>query len=407
MLIMGTVNPSLSASALTAWRFQRVIQVPATEFAYAEIALDGQVHERAAASLEDLRIIADKGEEVPYVVRRWAGEDTEVAVPARIVNRSMLLGRLSRLELDAGANRRTHNRIRFGIEESNFTRQVTIEGSDNRRTWLLLGSGTIYRFVEEKTVDRTELGYPDSLYRYLRVTVHHEGKPELTVRSAALLFRRVVPPREDRWFSGPVQTTVDTRAKTSILVIDAGFHRLPISRIAAEFIAPRAFARDAEIEVSDDGQVWFPLTTVALTRGPGSPGPPVELRFGESRGRFIRVTVRNGDNEPVQVSRVEVYGVRRTLLFPIASGRSYTLFLGNSAAPMPQYDLPRVLSLADSPPRVAAARLGLMEANPAYVAVRRPWTEEHPLVLWAALGATILVLLVLIIRTAKGTGTAA
>ncbi|MGH2400318.1 MAG: DUF3999 family protein, partial [bacterium] len=319
--IVGTVTLCWSASALTAWRFQRAIQVPATDLHYAEVALDGQVHERAAISLEDLRIIAGTGEEVPYVVRRWAGEDSEIAVSARIVNRSLLPRRLSRFELDAGAVRRTHNRLRFDIEESNFTHKVTIEGSDDRRTWLLLGSGMIYRFVEEKPVDRTEVAYPDSLYRYLRVTVHHEGKPVLTVRGAALLFRRVMPPREDRWFSGPVQTTVDPQAKTSTLVVDAGFHRLPVSRIAVEVVAPRVFARDAEIEVSDDGQVWLPLITVALTRGPESPGSPVHVRFAESRGRFIRVTVRNGDNQPVQITRAAIYGIRRTLFFPIAAGR--------------------------------------------------------------------------------------
>ncbi len=408
-VVLMLADGGMAAFPLKDWRLRRAIHVQPSSAQYAEVLVDGPIYEHAQAFLQDVRIADDTGEEIAYVLRRWPSSETEIEVPARVVNRSALAGRFTRLELDVGERGRTHNHLRLEVDGTNFSRQATVEGSDDRRTWLVLATATIYRFTEGASVDQTAIPYPPSLYRYLRVTIHNEGKAALMVRGAALLFRQAVPAREDRWFAGSVQPTTDTQQKTTTILIDTQFLRVPISRVVLNVTDPRSFARDIEVAVSGDHKVWSAAGRATVRRGPGTKEKtPVVFTLGEVRGRYVRLTIMNGDNPPLAVARAQLYGIRRTILFPIAAGRSHVLYLGNDEVRTPEYDLPQVLNVEAGPPLAIPARLGPLEPNPAYVApvVRRPWTEEHPLVLWSVLGLCILVLLALIVRTARSTGAA-
>jgi hypothetical protein len=404
--VLLLVAPAKAGFEAKEWLYRKPIRVGAVAAAaYAEVGLDKEVYARAARSLADLRIIGEDGSEVPYVLRQWDATRTEAAVPAAILNRSVLPQRSTRLELDAGRPGRPHNQIRLTIGEREFWRQVTVEGSDDRRTWLVLTTTPVFRFTEAASVEQTTLLYPRSLYRYLRITIRDDGQPPLTVEKAELLFEQVVPAREDHWADDPVRPMVDAPAKTTSVTLDLG-SGLPVSRVVLTVTAPASFARTVQIAASDDGQTWSGAGSATIFRGPRTPQGPIGIGFSEIQTRFLRLTVADGDNTPLAVSRAAVYGTRRTLLFPIAAGHTYHLYLGSTAAP-PTYDLAEILSREPAPPRPAAASLGPLETNPSYVAPlppRRPWTEEHPALLWGILAAVVAVLGLVILRTVRSAG---
>lgn len=405
LLLLGV--PAWAGFEAKDWLYRKPIRLEgAGAAAYAEIALDAEVYARAMRSLADLRIIGADGIEVPYVLRRWEATRTEAALPAAILNRSALPQHSTRLELDTGRPGRPHNQIRLTIEEREFWRQVTVEGSDDRRAWFVLTTTPVFRFTEAASVEQTTLVYPRSLYRYLRVTIRDDGQAPLTVGEAELLLEQVVPAREDRWVDGAVAPRIDAAAKTTTVTLDLGAAGLPVSRLVLTVTAPASFARTVEVAASEDGQSWSGTGSATIFRGPRAPQAPIGIGFSEIQTRFLRLTVANGDNTPLAISRASVYGTRRTLLFPIGGGRTYYLYLGSSAAP-PTYDLAEILSREPSPPRPAAAALGPVEANPSYMAPlppRRPWTEEHPLLFWSILGVVVAVLGLVILRTVRSAG---
>lgn len=262
--------------------------------------------------------------------------------------------------------------------------------------------------LEAASAERATIAYPQTLYQNLRITIHDEGQAALTIREAALLFDEIIPAQEDRWSSGPVEPTINKQAKTTTVRLELGVGRVPVSRIALRITGPASFVREAELELSDDGQEWYPVGHAILFQTPGaSIDAPVEVAFREARGRYVRATIMNGDNPPIMITHAYAFGIRRSLLFPVTAGRSYWLYVG-SEAPAPQYDLPQVLSREPEAPRPVTATLGPLEPNSAYVApvVRRPWTGEHPALLWGILGVVVLVLALLIIGTARKTRTA-
>ena len=403
--ILLAAAPATAGFDPKSWRFRKSIKFAGAAAGYAEIALDAEVYDRADRSLGDIRVVTRAGEEIPYVIRRWPASETMGTVSAPMVNLSVQPHRLTRFELQTLRLGQPHNQVTITIADSEFLpRQVIVEGSDDRKTWLVLSRSEVYRFA--LGAEEHSIGYSQSVYPFVRVTIHDDGRPGLRIQGAALRFRQVVPAREDRWFAGSIEAVTDPQARTTTVIVDAGFGRLPIAQLTVAITTPAAFARAAEVEVSGDRTTWQTVasTTLVRTKQTGVDGS-ISIPFGEVRGRFVRLTVRNGDNPPLGIVRASVHGIQQTVLFPNTPGRMYWLYFGGPAD-APQYDLPEVLNREVTPLHPAQGSTGSVETNPAFVAPpppKRPWTEEHPLVMWTILGGVGIALALLIIGTARAT----
>jgi hypothetical protein len=256
---VGVVLLATSAAAggfdTKMWQFLKPIAVPASDARFAEVPLDGDVYARATRSLDDVRVVSADGVEIPYVVRRWPASETMATVSGPVLNLSIQPRRLTRFELRPLQPGQRHNQLALTIGAPEFLpRSVTVEGSDDRQAWFVLARREIYRFAVGATVDTID--YPQSVYRYVRVTIHDDDQPALPIDDAALRFRQIGPAREDRWFMGPVESAIDPQARATTVVLDTGFARLPLSRMVLTTTEPADFVRQAEVEVSDDRTTW-------------------------------------------------------------------------------------------------------------------------------------------------------
>jgi hypothetical protein len=102
------------------------------------------------------------------------------------------------------------------------------------------------------------------------------------------------------------------------------------------------------------------------------------------------VQVENGNDPPLVGVRPTLYTTPRHIVFRQEPGRSYRLLYGQSEAKAPQYELGRLASRKDIEAAVPVA-LENEEINSGY-ADPRPWTEQHPSVLWVALGIAVVLL---------------
>ncbi len=76
------------------------------------------------------------------------------------------------------------NRLSFTILQANVYRRVNLEGSHDNQLWVLLRrSGNIYAFNTRKFVgSQLSIGYPESTYRYFRLTIFNEDDALLPIR---------------------------------------------------------------------------------------------------------------------------------------------------------------------------------------------------------------------------------
>ncbi len=100
------------------------------------------------------------------------------------------------VEIDLGSAGLPSSRLVLNIPDTNFYRSVNIERGSNRETWSsVLRRANIYAFETTKyTARNVSITYPETTARYLRIVIHDEDSPPLTVEGVKVwgLSRRIV-----------------------------------------------------------------------------------------------------------------------------------------------------------------------------------------------------------------------
>ena len=108
----------------------------------------------------------------------------------------------SMLTFDLGYANYPSHRLVLSVADENFSRQVTLEGSNDRKTWEPAGSSlTIYSYnIDNKVGQNLTLEYPEISSRYLRVTIHNQDNPPLHIKGGTVYSfpHKVIFPYDSR-----------------------------------------------------------------------------------------------------------------------------------------------------------------------------------------------------------------
>ena len=406
------------------FRYQRTVQDLPRAGGQACFAIDPAIFAHAAPQLADLRLYQGTAE-APYALRQVAppsDKDQQVS--------PLDLGRRARQTVfDAVMPPGNYRDVQLAIAGENFIATVVVSGSQQQadHAQTRIGSYTIFDLTRQKLGRSTVLHLPPSDFRFLHFRIAGAVAPEnvkgLTVLRAsvgdpkyltvAATSRVVQKGRESIVeFNVPANTPVDR------LVFDPGPNtgefsrnvRISVGRIApprasgSEFAEPpaQAFGNLLRIHRVVDGH--------AIDEDRLAVNAPVNEDFGmgfgeassEGSGARIRwtVTIENGDDAPLPFTSVRLEMVERELCFHAAAATGYMLYFGDPALAAPHYDY---ATLFTRQPGAVQAGTGPESPNPVYEPRpdSRPFTERHPLLLWAALVLVILLLAGISLRSAK------
>jgi hypothetical protein len=179
------------------------------------------------------------------------------------------------------------------------------------------------------------------------------------------------------------------------VTLDLGVEGLPVTRAVLEVTSPQ-FQRAVGVEASPNGKDWTYLGKSTISRWTGEDFTEETLRmyFPETTRRYLRIQIYNRDDQPIQSGRVRLEGLVRMITFLAPVGGAYWLYYGNAKARAPGYDLPMLLSRRERTTETNWT-LGPAQANPAYrppAPPKRPWSEQHPAILYTVLGGAVLAL---------------
>lgn len=402
------------ASAQTPLRYGRDILRDGRAEAVTLVPLDAAVYAETRDGLPDVRIIDDRGEEVPFAVRtRMKGRSVAVREPSasRVESLGVVEGGalevVTRLERDApepdGATVQT--------PLVDFERRVRVLGSPDGETWTPLAEGRILDYSRFMNVRDVDVAFPARGCRLFKFVFEREsdelkspyyqlsrsraeggrgraGAAETETETETILRRpfridRIAPYRTVHRVEGEEPTTtrstleverveVDRGDQVTRVVIVAG--RLPLARLALRTTS-RNFHRPSRVQrPTEAGWVDVGRGTLALYQLGEYRREELTLDFPETRADRLRIVIEDGDNPPLDVAGVEGDAVDRRLEFVAAAGRSYRLEYGSDAVDAPRYDADAVLAAlgADAPREVA--RLGPPGANADY----RPSPRRGP-----------------------------
>lgn len=413
LLLLPVVSADFEAGR---WTRVREILIPDRQAAadYVRVALDGPVYEGAQEDLRDLRVIDDQVKEVASKVILPRDEAGEQAHEATIINQALAAGGRATLTLDLGPAPPRHNRLRLETSSRNFSRRVSIEASDDNRAWeLLRDDGYIFDFSRDAAAQFLTVDYPLSTRRYLRVTIENKGENKneagVKIDGAAILLFTSEAAKLAALPSKLLSQEQDMKRRTSVLIVDLTYAKLPSARLELETDAAN-FQRRVEIAGSNNADALKPNNEYLWQQvGSGEifdiqidRRHPRQYRidYPEARFRYLRAVIFNYDDQPITMRGVNVSGYPRHLLFKREAGRSYRLFYGNAKAAPPRYDLEQLAAYLQ-PDKLPVVTLGgeqRLEPAPTATGSSPP---RSPLWLWATLIASGAVLAVLIYRLAR------
>jgi uncharacterized protein DUF3999 len=381
------------------------------------VALDADVYERARSDLGDLRVVDDRGAQVPYVLQRVGDGPPATLREPVTVNRGFVRGQGATATLDFGAPA-LKSELALSLPGDNFRRRVRVEGRNRPdAAWTTLTDGAYVFAVPGPPPARYEtVSLPENDYELLRVTVFRapDDPPVFEIRQA-----RIRPAPARRLREAPLTRTLvsraeDARTRETVLTLDLGARFQPFVAVTFDVADPR-FLREVAVEARRAGRpgkdgaapppYWIAVATGALYRYEEAGRVHERLRV-EACGReqALRVRVRNRDDHPLDLRGLSVLVPVERVVFEARPPRLYAVEYGLPERSAPSYDMARTVGDTD---RWAAdaAPAALGPAQPVTGgAARVAWTERHPALLWAGLVAAVAVLGALTWRAIRAAG---
>lgn len=376
------------------WQYYSEI-VPGSGGKHAQIVLSRDVYFHSKDDLADLRVIQGD-REIPYKRLQDIGSmGSQPAYPIKLLNESVVPGKYSSFVADLGKPGLLNNYIYIQTPSMNFTRKVEIEGGNDGVRWATLRSdGYIFDFSRDYHAQSVSVRYPENNYRYIRVKIWNYDQKPIVIDSPKIAFEKIEPAKEMVLYQGQGAITQNADEKSTDIVLDFVSHGLHGHRVV--ITSPDTnYNRWVEIAGSDDKRTWNDLGSDQILDydTPKFKGSESSVEYSGNGYRYIRVRIRNYDDQPIRVSKVTVYGIRNRLFFPYQAGGSYRLYYGNPDAQAPIYDIEQTFRYLSSESAVML-KLGPTAKNPDFVVpiATRPWLEKNPWILWVVLLVAVILL---------------
>ena len=360
LLLAGLVSALIAAPAaaidLSAWQNRQELSV--TTPGLVKINLRPDTLDAGRSGLEDLRVVDDGGNELPYSLERprpadkviRAARSYEVSLTATstvLLVETGFAGPLDGVSLESPAPR--------------FIKAVRIEGSSDQKTWQLVAEGRPI-FRQANGASQLQLTWPAGVWPFLRMAVEDR-------RSEAIPFTgvRIHAAESDATPIEPVAIRMVSRDESpgqTRLTLDLGAAHLDLAALTLD-ATDALFTRSVTLavrEVSENSVRELPLARgvvyrVTVEGQPAAASLTVPLEL-QPPSRELVLLIQNDDSPPLQI--VSVSGHRRPVYLTFSAGHAgrYSLLTGNSRAPAPRYD---VASLAAS---LKSARLSPLTISP-------------------------------------------
>lgn len=370
----------------------------------AKFVLDDELFAGAKAGLADLRIIDNGNQEVPYKILVGESKNKSEVFYPKMLNNSFVQGTNSSVILDLERKGVSINRLKINTTSENFQRNVIIYGSDNSNDWKILKDNAyIYDYTDKKgniKTQNTAVNFPESVYRYLRLEISDlENSPVKITNVEALNYIQEKAKEIERNPKFSVNQNDDD--KTSEIVVDLGAKGIPTSKLLLK-ATDKNFNRGVLVYRGNNETDWnfldndyiFRYNTLKFT------GEKLEVDFGETNDRYIKVVIQNKDNQALDIAGLVSFYHYREVVFQADGGKNYKAYYGNENAGFPEYDLEKFfqyLNLEDS----KLVSLSVQKDNSSYAPPQKPFTERNSNFLPFALIVAVLALLFLVFKFFK------
>lgn len=367
----------------------------------ADVDLDLYRASLAVHRLNDLRIVGPDSALVPFVIRTAPQPDETKRVRGRMLDPGRTPDGAFRALFEVPRTEQPHCRVdlRLDVRDDHLHRTRVETGQAPDDLAVVAEGAPIYSIGAGNAGNGTPvrhhtLRYPDSIAPYVAVTVIPDsGTEPPRILGATFFCSPIKGPA--RFVDVPIEvvsTERDAETKETIVTLDAGAEGVPIEALRLDVTTDK-FVRRVTIEASSHKSVWPFATSCVLYRVGRDDSDGLRIQIKETRKRWLRLRIRDGDDAPLEITGATAETPRRWIHLRAARSGPHTLYVGDKAGNPPQFDLQQILARETDAPPPRAARFGAIAVNPAFGEPepdeRLPFTERYR----GAIGVGLTVLL--------------
>lgn len=390
--------------SLADWEYRaRILSGSGSQSGFVTLELSASLFSYLKSDLSDLRVVNHDGE-VSYMVAVEKEQNALERVSSRMFNLSSN-DLFTSFVLDLGAKGELHNSVTIQTSSENFRRIVEIEGSNDQSAWRTLNPrGQIFdytvRDIKPVAVRDTTVYYPEGTLRYLKATIFDKGENPLKI-SGASVSRQVSATARDISYTPALEILGNSEEKATDVVLDLGVIGIPHDKVAIE-TQNENFNRAVQIYESNDKADWRAIgyAYIFSVNTPKFVGSNLEFSYPESNNRYLKISILNRDDRPIEISGVKITGLVRKILFNFDPAKEYYLYLGNKDAKTPQYDIESISKYVDlnGLNQVSASTVEKNQSFVKKVPPPLPLSERSPYILPTVLGIVVAILAFLLLR---------
>lgn len=380
---------SSRANSQERFEFYRKIQV-VENTGWHSLSLPDDIFSKIKRDYSDLRIFEVDGSdtvETPYVLTFARHEVQTGRVEMRPFNKGTSNGRqFVSFEVPEG---QSVNSVELAFTETNIDAQVTVEGSDDRQAWFEIAKDQriVAIFNDNADFKATTLSFPDSKYKFLRMSIN-----STSINLLSATFRKnSTRAGKYRIVSQHYTVREDKERKMTILEFKTD-HLQPIETFSIsinnEMDYYRYFSLTAVSDSSKAEKQWVYHHT-PMTPGYLTSIRPNEFDFEPVWANKITLEIFNQDNAPLNIQNVTFTRPESQLIARMSQGKEYFLYYGNKSASPPTYDL---VHFTDKIPESLAPLTLENEVSIGKTTATSPPLIENKVWLWLIMGVIIAVL---------------
>lgn len=307
------------------------------------VPLPDSIFGKVSNNLSDIRIYGLAGDkdtiEVPYLLRINSEKITSTAINFNIVNTSHNHnGYYYTFEV---ATEAVIDQIKLDFEERNFDWKIELQGSQQQEEWFTLVNDYRILSVKNEWTDYqfTTIALPSSKYRFFRLLIKSDKNPNLI--TAQISMNEIV---EGKFINYPVKAKNiqgNKSERTTEITLDLA-KAVPISYISLGVQEEYDYYRPITISHITDSiktERGWKYNYNNLLSGTLSSLEESSMDFPSTIVQKMKITVYNGDNQPLNFGNIEVKGFLHELVARFTAEATYYLTYGNNHVAMPNYDI--------------------------------------------------------------------
>ena len=383
---------SLSYGQMDQYQYKRLIT--GVNDQWHKVPLPDSIFGKISSNLSDLRIygFANNNDtiEVPYLLRINSEKINSTAINFNIVNTSFNHnGYYYTFEVPTEA---AVNQIKLDFEEKNFDWKIELQGSQQQEEWFTLVNDYRILSIKNELTDYefATITLPSSKYHFFRLLIKSDKKPNL--RTAQIFNNEIIAGEYKDYPINAVSIVGNKFERTTEITLNLA-RPLPVSSISLgvqeqyDFYRPITISHIIDSINTDRG---WKYNYNSLLSGTLSSLEGGSFNFPSTIMQKMKITVYNGDNQPLTFKNINVKGFVHELVARFNSDATHYLTYGNNHVSLPNYDIaqfsdniPETLALVTVGGEQELKKLQSLEKEPIF---------KNKLWLWGIMALIIIVL---------------